>query len=464
MRRSVYLTKRVAVSFEESIVRIVRFSSKGNRLFADKTEIIPDDQFDDYLKKETAQEFLVSCSFRDSYHAVVTVPVVKAGYLARILESEIRKTVGVEDFSFIYFPLGERIVDNKKIQEVFYYAVRNDHIKKIAGRFYDKGKMVKALYPSFFSVAALLKQTADSKSGPATFFGDETVIGVSGTETEKSAFLFKKDSLSFVREFKSLTRDISDLDLQDINMTISYCLQTLRLSPKLILLIGNLSESGSLSAATPVPMACLYKPDFIHCSSETFNDFIIPIASFYAPGQANILSREFRATYRLKNYLKNASLFFVALTVLCLAVAGYDAVKLLDANSSLKSYVQDKELDRILSDYSSKKVEVLQYAPAAAFLDSREPSIQRLLIRLGEMDIKSARIRAVDVKLENETFLIDLSGSVQANTYVSAQDGFQEMVDALGKIEGTKIVEKSLDIEKMGFSIKINYENVDKIE
>ena len=365
------MEKTVAVSFEEGIVKVVHASFKGNTISIDKAEIIADDQLDNYLRKEKSKKFIVTYNFNESYHNVVTVPVAGARHLEKIVESEIKKTVEIKDFSFIYTPVGERVIGNKRVTELAYFAVNNEELRNVVKRFYDNGKMVKAVYPKVFSVAPLFE------------FRDEAVIGVLGTKTEKTAFLIKKGIIYFIRKFSSLTTDISDIDIQDINMTANYCLQNIRINPSLVIFLGNLLESSSINIPTTAPLAVLHKPEYIHCDRKTFNDFILPITSFYASKSSNILNKEFKDIYMLKNYLLNASRVFVVLAFLCLGIASYNVKNIADMKGTLKLIkANNADIENIFSEYTAKETQLRQYMSTINFLNKDVPEVQKLLIAL----------------------------------------------------------------------------------
>lgn len=438
--------KTVAVSFEEDSVKIVHASLKGNEISIDRAEIIPNDQFDNYLQKEKSKEFVVTHDFNESYHNVVTIPIVRARHLEKVVESEIRRATEIKDFSFIYTPLGERVIENKKVFEVSYFAVKNEELRNVVKRFYDNGKIVKALYPTVFSTIPLFKSK------------DEATIGVLGTKTEKSAFLIKKGAIYFIRKFKSLTEDLSDIDIQDINMTINYCLQNIRINPSSILLAGSLSRLYNVSIAPSVPIASLYKADYIHCSEETFNDFIVPISSLHASRASNILSKEFKNIYMLKNYIVNASRFFIILTLLCLGFILYDVRNIVNTKAMLESMKKNNaDIVQILSDYTTKETEIKRYMPVINFLNKSTSGIQRLLTALGKMDIKNSKFDSIEATAKEDSFLVTINGTTNAKTYTSTQASFQDIVDSLSKIENIKITDKTIDINKKTFSIKMEY-------
>ncbi|MBI4687195.1 MAG: hypothetical protein HY756_05380 [Nitrospirae bacterium] len=423
--------KAVIASFEEKAVKILQASLKGNTLRIDKTETVSAEDFDAYLGREKAKEFIVVYNFKEAFHDILTIPSVKTGYIEKIAESEIRKATGLKDFSFIYTLLNERTAEGKKVMDVFYFAVKSEEVRNAVNRFYENGKIVKALYPQPLSVSSLLNEKLYNVDAAW-----KAVIGVAGSETEKSAFLIRNGKVYFIRGFKSISTEISDIDIQDINMTINYCFQNIRIHPSLVLLAGNLSSSYDIKAQASAPLACLKKAASIHCTEEVFNDFIIPISAFYATNSLNILSREFKNVYMLKNYMVNASMAFIALSALCLGIIGYNLKGISDIEMKIKSAIRDEvEVSPVFSEYTQKRNELEPFMPAINFLNKPRPAIQGLLARLAEIETGSSRITSIDAKTEEGHFIITLKGAFSADNFTSSQKAFQTVAASLEKIE-----------------------------
>lgn len=440
------MSKATAVSFEEDIVKVVHVTLKGRNLFVNRTETIANEQFDDYLRKEKSKEFIVIHEFSESPHEIISIPVVKKTYLNKIIEAEIRKTIGISDFTFIYTSLGEDIVGGRKVKKIFYLTVKNEEILQVVKRFYDAGKIVKALYPRSFAVALL------------PIFNGEPIIWVLGTKTEKNTVLLKNGTIYFLRRFRSLTLEISDMDIQDINMTINYCIQNIRIMPSLIMLSGDLSESCDIKSPPAVPLACIYKADNIYSSQEIFNDFFIPISSFFTNKSSNILNREFKEIYIFRKYMSYATKVFILLTILCLGIVFYEIKNMADKKTMLSSLKRDNaDIENISSEYSAKQAEISRYMPIVNFLNKPSPNIQRLLIAFATIDIKNVKFNSIEATTQNDTLAITINGIIDADTYVSTYGGFQDVTNSLAQIEGIKITEKTMDIEKKNFSIKMDY-------
>jgi hypothetical protein len=447
------LAETIAVSFEENNIKLLHASLRGKSVVIDRAEIIPEEEFDDYLRREKATKFIVTYEFKESHHGILTIPVVKPRYLKKIIESEIRKTAEIKDFSFIYTPIGERIIENRKVLKIFYFAVRNEEIRNIVERFYDNGKIVSAIYPTAFSVAPLF----DPKVSEG-----EVVIGVLGMGRERIAFLTKKGAIYFIRNFESLDAELSDFDIQNISMTINYCFQNIKITPSLILLAGTLSKPYNITAAPPTPLACLHKAEYIHCSKEIFDDFLIPIASLYAPKSSNILSKEFKNLYTLRDYMVKASKIFVILTILCLGFIFLEVKNIIDKKDLLRLAIRNKlDIEDIFSEYIAKEAEMKQYIPVVDFLNSSSPEVQKLLIALAEIDMKNIKFNFIEARAKgDDSFLVTIEGISNADTYTSMQGSFKNVIDALGKMEDIEITNRTMDFGSKTFRIEMSYKKL----
>ncbi len=441
--------KTIAVSFEGNQVKIVHASLKGPTLSVDRTETIPDDNFDAYLQGDKAKEYIVTCEFKGAHHGVFTVPIVKAKYLGKIIESKIRKASGEKDFAFIYRRLGERTVENRKALEVFYYAVSNTDLKNIAVRFYDNGKTVKALYPSVFSAVSLI--------GPGE--EGEGFMGVFSTGNERVVFSTKNGAVNFIRNYESDENGLTDFDIQNLNMTVTYCFQNLRIYPSSVLLMGNLSGSSDITTLPSAPLADLTMSDNIHCSRETYNDFILPIASFFTPGPSNILGREFKNINSLKSYFAYASMIFIIMAVLCMGLMFNEAKDTSGKKQMVTSSAENiADIENIFSEYVAREDRIRQYRPAVEFMNRPSPDIYKLLIALGGINIRDLKFNSIEAGVnDGSSLIVEVSGTSYADTYSLLQASFKDIIDTLKKTEHLEVTNKSIDLANNTFKIEMNY-------
>ena len=441
--------KSVAVSFEGDRVKILHASLRGKTLSVKKTDIVSDDEFDHYLQRERSAEFIVTCNFRESYHDVLILPSLKSKYLRKIVESEIRKSASRKDFSFIYTPLGERVIENKKMLEVFYFAVSDEEIRNVVERFHRKGKIVRALYPSVCSAVSLIDAGESVHSN----------MGVLGIEKERIVFLSKNGSVHFIRNYDAIDEKLADFDIQNINMTINYCFQNLRMNPSRVVLMGDLSGSSDITMLPTAPLSSLCKTDHIKCSVEQFNDFILPVASLYATRTSNILSKDLRNMYALRTYMSHASKVFIIMAILCSGVIMHIAGDIGETKDSIELARKNiRDINNITSVYRSREDTLRQYRQAVAFINRETPDMQKLLIALAELDVQGLQFTSIDANIrEGNSFFVRVQGISFVDTYSSLQSLVEYLIDRLGKTEGVRIKDNEIDMANKTFKIELEY-------
>lgn len=441
--------RTVSVSFEGSNVKVVHASLKGGSLSVDKAEVISDAGFDYYLQKEKAREFIVTCEFRGSYHGIVSTPIVKSKYIDKIIESEIRKATEKKDLTFIYVPLGEGFAENRKVLEFFYYAVSNEELRTVLSRFYDNGKTVRSIYPSVFSAVSVLDSRAP----------DEAYMGAFSSDRARVVFFIKDGLINFIRNYESYEAELGDFDIQNINMTVSYCFQNLKINPSSVLLMGNLSASSGISVMPSAPLASMNKPGNINCSIEVFNEFFLPIASCSARTSSNILSREFRNIYMLKNYLTYASVAFVILAILCAGAVFHEVKNITDNMASLETVRAGMpDIETVSSEYEAIENNIGQYKRVVEFINRPRPSMQRLLIELAGLDISGLSLDSLDARgRDDNSYSVTINGNSKGDTFLSMQTSFKKLIDSLDRIGGAKVIHKTFDLKGRTLRIELEY-------
>jgi hypothetical protein len=445
------LGKTVAVSFEGAAVKVVHASLKGKTVTVERTETIPDNEFDDYLRREKASEFIVTGEFKESYHDIITTPVVKKQFLEKIIESEIKKVLIQRAFSFIYSRIGEKIIDNKRVLEVFYYAVPKESIRMTVERFYNNGKAVKAIFPPVFAVAALFDDRIAGEAHMAVFNSGKS----------RTVFFTKQGVVYFIRNYESYEAALSEFDIQNINMTINYCFQNLRINPSSVFLMGTISESSGNNAITTSPLASLSIPAYIHCRREQFNEFLLPIASLLTGKSSNIISREFREVYSLKTYITYASKVFMILALLCAALM-FAELKYAAEEKDLIHTAKQGGIDKVklMDEITVREDKIAPYVPLIEFLNKPEPRFHKLLASLGKTDFGGLKINMLNASANSDRSLsVSMHGAAPADSYSAMQDSLEHMTDELKKNKNIDIRNRSVDLKDKTFILEIYYKD-----
>ena len=435
--------RAVVVSFEEDIVRVIYARKKGKDALVDDALTLRDYEFDEFLAREKTKNFVVVNNFKEFFQDTLSLPITKKGILKKLVREEVRKRSDFQEFSFLYAVLGEKLIENARMNEVFVFAVKNDEIKAIADRFIQKGKTVKAMYPDIFSLASQVEM-------------DEPVLCVAGTGLNKNLFLIEDKKIRFVRNIQSFESGLSDLDIQNINMTVNYCKQTFRINPSCVLLFGGLCNSYEVPAYGPAPLTCFPS------KTGLFLDFASPISTFSATKEINILSEEYRDFNNLKLFLQYAAVVFALFSFLGLGHLGYLIKDITDDKRRLElSRRNIAGVESVLSSYESRKAFMVNYSPFLNDLREVEsyPNIAKILVLISTLKKDGIRLDSISMTKSVNFIKLELKGEVKSESFANMQgqyEGFIKSIeDKSNELKNIKLISHSLELKTRNFIIEM---------
>lgn len=435
------MARQVAVSFEDSAIRVVFALSKGKHIEIKDALTLRDDQLDDFLLNEKTKEFVVANSFKDFFQDIIHVPPAHKGYLKKLIAAELKKRAPFKDFSFIHCELGEKLFENRRMKEVFVFAVKNEEVRNIVNRFVSRGKVVRAIYSDIFSIASQI----DSRDLP--------VICISEAGFNKNLSLIKDGRIQFIRTAQSLERGISDLDIQNINMTVNYCRQALRISPSHIMLSGSLCSNYNTASNATIPIACLAK------QPGPFLDFVSPVSALSVSADRSLLSKEFRNFFHLRKFLRYSGFLFLTASIIGMGYAG-GAIKtvigLKNKISSVRTELPD--LNSMLTAYDNKMAQTKEYMPFVSSLNNAasNPDVKRFLSLLSGLSMDNIIIDSISVTADNKILKVDIKGNVRTPDYAGMQAHYQRFIDSFSS-RGLNIKSQKIDLKDKRFHIELEH-------
>lgn len=440
--------KAVVISLEDETIKVVYASIKRKNVAVNDALILRDDQLDDFLRKEKTKEFIVVNSFKDFFQEIIHVPPAKEKFIKKLIELEIKKRSPFKDFSFIYTILGEKVVENRSVKEVFVFAVSAEELKDIVNRFILNGKAVKAIYSDIFSLAS----GVDSVDVP--------VLCVSEVGLNKNLFLIKGGKVQFVRSVRSPEHGVRDFDIQNINMTVSHCRHLLRVDPSFVILTGRLSSNYKATADVSIPVACLTG----HLASatklnETLLDFISPISALFATNDINLLTEEYRSFFQIKSFLRYSASIFLALSILGMGYIGHKVKNIIDTKVRIDSIRKElPDVNYIVSAYDSKKAELDKYTPFLTSLknSAATPDVQRPLYLLSKLKTDNIRIDSLSVNVSNN-ILVELKGLVKSDDPPRMYMDYQRFIGSILALKDYSIKAHKLDPQNKSFHVELEY-------
>ena len=440
------MSSTVIISFEDNLTKVVYGSAKKSGFEVSDTLVLKEGEFEAFLEKEKTKEFVVVSSFKNTFQELIQVPVTKKKYLKKLLELEIQKKWKLKDFTYIYHINGEKLVNGKIFKEVFVYAVCNLEIEGIINSFSSKGKRVKALYPDIFSVAKIV----DSGERPA--------LCVTEAGLSKTLFLVNEGNICFARKAQGNELGIDDFDIQNIEMSVNYCRQSLRINPETIMLTGSICSDFNYDTFLSVPLACLVPPYKLKSPGKA-QDFLVPISALGADARMNILPAQYRLVRTKRNLLRISGGTFAALSVALVVIIGAMVGDVLETRSNLSTLYRDfPEIEAVVSSFDREKAAIDAYGPIVDLVNtSASNGIEEFLITLSGISTKNVTLNNIGIAQGHDWLRCRIEGIIDDADYANAQASYDLLITSISKLRSVTLTEHTLDIKDMRFLVELEY-------
>jgi hypothetical protein len=447
--------KCVVASFEGNVVKVAYVSQAGGKAAIDKAYSFQDGEFDGFLEVSRDREFVVVCTFPTFYQGILSLPPAKEKYFPTLVEMAVRKNfVGAQEFMFFYDVIEEAQQEGRKTKETFAFSVEYEQVSIIIDRFNRYGKTVVALYPSVLTLAALSQRLLPLR--------DETLLGVLDTGTGKTLFLLKDGRLRFVRFVQSEEPGIHAGDVDNINMTVSYFRQTLRLSPSRILFLTT-GESAEETAKLVAPHVRLNEIPGVDAPAQTISQYVVPLsAALYSPElkRGNLLTPAYKTLPIQKTALTAATVLLLLMT---LGGFGSIALSLRDASvvkgriNALQREITEKE--PLFKAYETASGDLQRTAPLVAYMNktSSSPDVKKALAALSFLPMDHVTTESIQLEAKEDGLAIAVRGSIRANTFADMDTRYRGLITRLNAIRGIHVGTDQIDPKDMTFTIEAKW-------
>ncbi|MFQ5736714.1 MAG: hypothetical protein ACE5GY_07610 [Thermodesulfobacteriota bacterium] len=440
----------VVTSFEDGAVKVVYASMKGGRVVVYDALVLKPGDLPAFLEKEKAREFVVVNCFRETWQESFIIPSTSRKYHRKIIETEIRSRCRFDDFSYIYTVSGEKLVEKRKVTEVFAFAVRNEEIDGIIDTFTSKGKTVKAIYPDIFLLSTMIDSTR------------KAVLCVSENGRNKTLFLMKDGRIVFVRQAHGNEPGISAPDVQNIEMTLNYCRQSLRINPGAVMLTGSLCNDFHADTVPSAPLVCLVPPYNVRAAGTVVTvalEFIIPISALNAEPYMDISPEDYRGLRLKKRALKYSTGAFAALSAVVLVYTGVAASSALMARSRLAALASGlPDIDAELAAYDAERAALEEYAPVIASLNAAGPGqVRPLLLAVSEIYTEGVTFNLISVSPRAPGLRCRIEGVIEAADLSAAQARYDRMIATVKRSKALGLSAHTLTLRDKGFFVEVDY-------
>lgn len=401
------------------------------------------DELLDFIKENSIKEVYMSVSFSELYTFKLSFPFQiseKKKILEKLVFNEIRKIYpNIQRFSFMY----ETYMADSRTWIRCYMIPESSY--QFIEEFIEARVNIKALYPLHIPLIFLVNSVSEliEKNKIVCFFSGKS----------RFLFVFEKTEMILMREFEG-SEDLTDEDIININMTMNYSIQNLRVIPNEVILIGV--KKRELSGLSLPYRFLSILPEY-----EKYTVPLIMVLSGEDLKRKSILPEQYRRFKKTIKYLNYASFVFI---ITMIALFGYNLESFYKIKSiyssmiSQRQYVLEHEQEFFDIDKKIKKFET-EMKPFIELQNKRNSMVDMryLLKSIGQAKTEFIQIISVEI-LNAEKPELKIKGKSIGKSFSERQMSYLNFKASLHQ-GGFKIINESWDITKGELSIDAIYEH-----
>ena len=452
--RGVSVPNFISVNFCNDSIQVVKAFRRHGAVCVVSAVTMSEHEFDDFLSHDASESYIVSANLDPLFQDIIHLPPAEEKFIGSLVQAEISRLYpSLQDYSFFYEIIGDTLSEGKSFKRIACFIYDNKNLIPIISRFTMRKKRVKYLFCNAFAISRLAENHPE--------INDDVILGVQNAGSEKTLFILENRKLYFVRNVPALSSGLDEKDILNINMTIDYCFQTLRIKPRRVAILGLDEIPGEASKSAMLPMTVLSPPAIIEgVLPSVLWEYVVPISAFLclaAPKRGNLLPIEYRRQSLAMDLLRFGSM---ALLLFCI-LAGLGVIQktynifglretiAIDRNNLVREGHVIEEYNRMNSELAS--VTNLISAVNSAAADACQ---QQALVALRCLAVKGVRTTFLTIKKQDDgTRSIEVKGDLTDATYSELQAAFERLladIKATGKLE---ITSRKMDPASRTFSL-----------
>ncbi|MEI6209350.1 MAG: hypothetical protein WCP20_21430 [Desulfuromonadales bacterium] len=444
--------------FDGAIVQVVKADISGGTVTIKDAHTFTHDELDGYLSGRSEKTFVVCCNPLLFHQDIVYLPPAAGRQYDKLVRSEVQKNhPELTSYTTFYSTVGQTTIDAKVFNKIAAFSYVDESITAFLSVFNHHGKVISHLYAAPYSIFRLIASGFPHDADQARIF-------IAYLPGEKFLLVAENNELEFIRKLPSSDASMLPADIQNVNMTIDYCFQTLRVKPVEAVVMRQSEQSDVESPNFTVPVTYSRPPGLEGVPQHILADYLAPLAAALhyatAPRSGDILPPDYVAFSRNKSVLTAGSALMVALALL---LAGYTLSQwmvvsdLKPAVGALRTHLRTsgeeiaayRKLDEEVKS-QNKPLEILNKQrtslhPAAALASLTLPSSQ------------DYSIKGISVQTAEGYLALQIDGDIDSSGFSNIQATFEWIIEQLGKIPGYSIVSSTLDIKLKTFKIQARY-------
>lgn len=441
-----------------TVVQAVRAHVSDPGVTVRDARTFPHDELDGYLAACPEKSCILSCNPPAFYQDIVYLPPAAGKFYDTLVRAEVRKDHSdLTSFSLFHRTIGEAIIDGTQYNKIAAFSYSDELLSDYIAVFNRNGKVISHLYAAAYPIFRLATSACPPDS-------DQARIIVAALPGEKLVLLSEREEFEFIRKIPSSGTALTPADIQNINMTIDYCFQTLRVKPAEAVMFNP----GEEMEETPVPLAVPGKSvcplAMATVPHDMLRDYIAPLTaalhSVESPDECDILPADYVSFKQNKRILATGA---AILTGLVLLLAGaLVAERMTSADQKTRIAAMRAQLGTAgaeVAAYRQLDTEVRALDTPIAFLNKLNSTLNPETALAGLAIPRNAAysLKTVTLKKGDNAIAVHIDGTILASGYQETQAVFEGFVESIKKAPGYTVASSTLDIKQKTFSVEARY-------
>jgi len=450
--------------FDGTIVQALTVSTSGYQVAVSGSLTFSYDELDAYLSFSKEKNCILCCNCPAFFQDIIYLPPAVAKHYDTLVRAEVRKAhPELTSFAGFYRTINEVAIDGRLFNRIVVFSYPDESIAGFISAFNRHGKVISNIYSAPYSVFMLA-------NAPHADDGGQSRIFIAPLPGEKVLLVSDKNELEFTRKLPTTEEFLSMEEVSNINMTLDYCQQSLRVNPVEVVMIDPSEREEEFSQFVTVPFRSAMLPRLSNLPDDTVREYLAPLAAALHHAESPKIG-DIRPTAYI-SFSKNRKLLATASVVLfaaALLLAGYLLIRLV-LTSDLR-----EGISKLRSDLNSENVEMANYRKLDAEVTLLKEQIDFINKHNSALDPTTAlamlslptsikySIRRVSIQAEGAFLNVQIEGDINASDFTEIQATFEWIVGVIGKIPGYLIQTSNVNIKQKSFNVQARYNGTGKL-
>ena len=450
------------IYFDGAIVQVVKACITGDSTTINDAHTFPHDDLDDYLSGCREKNYILCYNPLQFHQDIVHLPPAAGRQYDKLVRSEVRKIhADLTSFTTFHTTVGQATIDTRVYNKIAAFSYVEDPLSDILSVFSRHGKSISHIYAAPHSIFRLLASACRNDSAQARIF-------IAALPGEKLLLVGENNELEFIRKLPSTGADLRPTDTHNINMTLDYCFQTLRVRPaEAVMLKRTEDPTDERPPHLSVPLTSVFPHALAGVPEDILADYLAPLAavlhSHTDPCLGDILPADYISFSRNRKTLTAASTLMVALALI---LAGYAMTQWMVV-SDLKSGIatlrsQLGNAGEEIAAFRKLDEEVNVLNKPLEILNKQRTSLHPA-VALASLALPKSReysIKSISIQDGDGFLALQIEGDIDSDGFSNIQATFESIIEQIGKLPGHSVSSSTLDIKQKTFKIQSRYNGI----